>query len=157
MAAYTDTFENKLVDFLFRAQALGLATSTAAAGTGPANWYVGLLTAVPTDSTAGTEVPSTNAYARVAIVSSLANWAGTQGAGTTVVSSGSSGTTSNNNVIQFPTPTGAGWGTVTSLGLYDAATGGALHAFSLLGSNQTINVGNNVNFPAASLTVQVDN
>ena len=157
MAAYTDFMENKLVDFLFRGQALGITGATAAAGTGPANWYVGLLTTAPTDSTAGIEVPSTNSYARVAVASSLANWAGTQAAASTVASSGNTGTTSNNAIIQFPTPTTAGWGTAIALGLYDAATGGNLLAYSLLPSAQTINVGNNINFPAASLTVQMDN
>jgi len=44
MAALTDSFENKLIDFLFRAQALGLANSSAGAGSGPTSLYVGLFT-----------------------------------------------------------------------------------------------------------------
>ncbi len=156
MAAWSDTAENKLVDWFFRAQAIGLVGATAGAGTGPANLYVGLLTAAPSDSTAGTEV-SGNAYARVPIVSSLANWAGTQGAGTTVVSSGNSGTTSNNNVVTFPTPTPSGWGTVGWSAVYDSLSGGNLLFWAALTIAKVINAGDAVTFPAGSLSFQIDN
>ncbi len=156
MAAFTDTAENKIIDWLFRGQAIGIAGATAAAGTGPANLYIGLLTATPTDSTAGTEVTG-NAYARVAVASSLVNWAGTQAAASTVASSGTGGQTSNNGVITFPTPTPAGWGTVTAVGIYDSASGGALLIYSALTASKVINAGDSVTFPAASLTFQLDN
>ena len=54
------------------------------------------------------------------------------------------------------TPT-AGWGTVTSFGVYDAATGGNLLFFGTLSISKTINQGDTVTFPAASLSVQIDN
>lgn len=156
MAAYTDFMENRLVDWFFRGQAIGITGASAAAGTGPSNLFVGLLTALPTDSTAGTEVAG-NAYARVGVASTLANWAGTQGAGTTTASTGNTGTTSNNGVLTFPTPTPAGWGLVVALGLYDALTGGNLLAFTALTTTKTINAGDVVTVPAGTLTVQVDN
>lgn len=155
MAAFSDFAENKIIDWLFRAQAIGITGATAAAGTGPATLYIGLLTANPTDSTAGTEV-SGNAYARVAVTSSLANWAGTQSAGSTTASSGTGGTTSNNGVITFPTPS-ATWGTVTGFGVYDASTGGNLLIHSALTASKVINSGDGVTFPAAALTFQLDN
>jgi len=155
MAALSDFMENKLIDWLLRAQAIGITGATAAAGTGPANVYVGLLTAAPTDGAAGTEV-SGNAYARVAVTSSLTAWAGTQGAASTTASSGATGTTSNNAVVTFPTPS-AGWGVVVAMGLYDAATAGNLLIYSALTLNKTINQGDAVTFPAASLTFQIDN
>lgn len=86
MAAWSDFAENKIIDAVFRGQALGA----------PATLYVGLFTAAPSD--AG------GSYARVAVVSNLANWAGTQAAASTVASSGTSGTTSNNAKITFPPP-----------------------------------------------------
>jgi hypothetical protein len=156
MSAFTDFLENKFIDWFFRAQAIGIAGATAAAGTGPANLYIGLLTAAPSDSAAGTEV-SGNAYARVAVASSLANWAGTQSAGSTTASSGSSGTTSNNNAVSFPTPTPAGWGTVTHFGVYDSASGGSLLIQSALTASKVINAGDSVSFAAGTLTVQADN
>jgi len=155
MAALSDFMENKLLDWLLRAQAIGITGASAAAGTGPANTYVGLLTANPTDSTAGTEVSGNN-YARVTVASSLANWSGTQGAASTVASTGNTGTTSNNGVITFPTPS-AGWGVVTGMALYDAATSGNLLIYSALTISKTINQGDAVTFPAASLTFQIDN
>ncbi len=141
MAAMSDYLENKLIDQLFRAQT---APST---GT----LYIGLLTAAPSDSGGGTEV-SGGSYARVAVTSSLANWAGTQSAGSSVASSGTSGATSNNNAITFPTPT-AGWGTVTHFGIYDAASGGNLLFWGALTIAKTVNQADTVTFPAASLSI----
>jgi len=155
MTAMSDTLENKLIDWLLRAQAIGITGATAAAGTGPATTYVALFTATPSDTGGGTEVTG-GSYARVAVTSSMANWAGTQAAASTTASSGTSGTTSNNATITFPTPTVA-WGTVTSIGLFDAATGGNLLIWGPLTSSQTINIGNAVTFPPASLTFQIDN
>lgn len=156
MAAMSDFLENKLIDFLFRGQALGITGASAAAGTGPTSLYVGLYTANPTDVAGGTEVTG-NAYARVTVASAIANWAGTQAAASTTASSGNTGTTSNNGVITFPTPTPAGWGTVTGMGIFDAASGGNLLIWSALTSSKVINAGDAVTFPAASLSFQVDN
>lgn len=156
MAAMTDILENKFIDWFFRGQALGLAGGSAAAGTGPANLYVGLKVAADSDASQGAEV-SGGSYARVAIASSLANWAGTQGAGTTTASSGSSGTTSNNNAITFPAPNAA-WGQVVGFGIFDAATGGNELYYAALGTPKTINNGDPApSFAAGALTVQVDN
>lgn len=118
--------------------------------------YVGLLTANPTDSTAGTEVTG-GSYARVAIASTLAAWAGTQSAGSTAASSGTGGTTSNNGAVTFPAPT-ANWGVVTGFGIYDALTGGNLIAFAALTVSKTVNNGDAApSFAAGALTFQIDN
>jgi len=156
MSAFSDFAENKLIDWLFRGQALGITGGSAGAGSGPTALFIGLLTANPTDSTAGTEVAG-NAYARVSVASSMANWAGTQGPTTTVASSGNTGTTSNNAVITFPTPTPSGWGTLTGVGIYDALTGGNLLVYSALTATKVINSGDAVTFPISSLSFQLDN
>lgn len=144
--ALTDFAENKLIDYLFRAQASSL----------PATWYVGLFTTCPTDSTAGTEVTG-GSYARVSVTSSLVNWAGTQSAGSTTASTGTGGTTSNNGAITFPAPS-ANWGTVECWGLFDASTSGNLWVFSALTINKTINNGDAApSFAAAAATFQIDN
>lgn len=156
MAALSDFAENKIIDFLFRGQALGITGASAAAGTGPTNIYVALYTANPSDSTAGTEVTG-GSYARVTVASSLANWAGTQGTGTTTASSGTTGTTSNNNAITFPAPT-ANWGVITGAALLDASSGGNILAYGALTVNKTVNNGDAApSFPAGSLTFQLDN
>ena len=159
MSAQSDNFENKYIDWLFRGQALGLNGSTAGAGGGPANLYVSLKLAADTDSAQGAEV-SGGGYARVAVASSLANWAGTQGAGSTSVSSGTSGTTSNNNTLQFPggSAVSAAWGQVVGFGIHDSLTGGVELFYAPLAAPKTINQGDPApSFAAGALTVQVDN
>lgn len=141
MSAMSDFLENKLIDQLFRGQAAPTTT----------NLYVGLLTAAPSDSGGGTEVSGNN-YSRVTVASSLANWAGTQSAGSTTASSGTGGQTSNNNAITFATPSGT-WGTVTHFGIYDATTGGNLLFYGALTISKTINQSDTVTFPAGSLTI----
>lgn len=141
MSAMSDYLENKLVDQLFRGQSAPTTTTL----------YVALYTAAPSDSGGGTEV-SGGSYARVAVTSSLANWAGTQSAGSTVASSGTGGQTSNNAAITFPTPS-AGWGTVTHFAIYDAASGGNELFWGALTIAKTINQSDTVTFPAGSLSI----
>ena len=141
MSAMSDYLENKMVDQLFRGQAAP-TTSTL---------YVALLTAAPSDSGGGTEV-SGGSYARVAVTSSLTNWAGTQSAGSTTASSGTGGQTSNNIAITFPTPS-ATWGTATHFGIYDAPTGGNLLFHGVLSIAKTINESDTVTFPVGTLSV----
>lgn len=156
MSAFTDFSENKLIDWFFRGQALGITGGSAAAGTGPATLYVALFTANPTDVGGGTEATG-GSYARVAVTSSLANWAGTQGAASTVASAGTSGTTSNNGVVTFPAPT-ASWGTVTGFAVFDASAAGNMLFFSALTTSKTVNNGDAApSFAAAALTFQLDN
>lgn len=146
MAALTNFAENKLIDALLRAQAIGT----------PATWHVGLFTAAPSDTGGGTEV-SGGSYARVAVTASLANFAGTQSAGSTTASSGTGGTSSNNNAITFPAPT-ANWGVVTHFGLFDASSAGNLWIYAALTASKTINNGDAApSFAAAALTFQIDN
>lgn len=141
MSAMSDFLENKLIDQLFRGQSAP-TTST---------MYIGLLTAAPSDSGGGTEV-SGGSYARVGVTSSLANWCGSQSAGSTSASSGTSGQTSNNAAITFPTPS-AGWGTVTHFAIYDASSGGNLLFHGALSIAKTINQSDTVTFPAGSLAI----
>lgn len=141
MASLSNYLQNKLIDALLRGQSYTM----------PATVYVALFTAAPTAAGGGTEVTG-NAYARVAVASSLANWAGTQAAGSTSASSGTSGQTSNNNTINFPTPTPSGWGTVVDVALFDASSGGNMLLFGALSVSKTINAGDVVDFPAAALS-----
>lgn len=118
--------------------------------------YVGLFTAAPSDAGGGTEVTG-GSYARVAVGSSLANWAGTQAAASTTSSSGTNGTTSNNNAVTFAAPT-ANWGVITHLAFFDAASGGNMLFWAPLTTSKTVNNGDAApSFAAAALTVQIDN
>ena len=127
--AASNFFVNKLLDQTLRGQAAYT----------PATVYIALATSTGSSAACGTEVTYTG-YARVAVTSSLANWAGTQGAGTTAVSSGSSGTTSSNIVITFGAPT-SGPTIVTSVCAMDAASGGNLIFQTNLTTSKTVNSG----------------
>ena len=136
---------NHMLDFVLRAQAF----------TPPTTVFFALATTTGSPAACGTEVTG-GSYARVAYTSSLTNWAGTQGATTTAVSSGTSGTTSNNAVITFPAPT-ANWGTVVEFCVFDAATGGNLLFRAALGASQTINNGAAApSFTTSALTGTID-
>lgn len=142
--ALSDFAENKIIDALMRAQTIGT----------PVTWYVALYTTACSDTGGGTEVPNSNNYSRASLGASLANWAGTQSAGSTVASSGTGGVTSNNTVITFATPSGT-WGTVTHAGLVDSGTwgGGNLWVCIDINPDKTINSGDTVSFAAGALTV----
>ena len=103
--------------------------------------------------------PAVGGYARVAVASSLANWSGTQGAGTTVASSGTTAAISNNITITYPTPT-APWETapaqVWGFASFDAATAGNLLRFGGLDADQIINTGNGVSFAPGQLVFHID-
>jgi hypothetical protein len=143
MAALSNYLENQLVDHVFRGQTFS--------ATSPASFFLALYTTAPSDAGGGTEVSGNN-YARVSITRSLAAWAGTQGAGTTVASSGTGGVTSNNAAATFPTPSGS-WGTVTHFGILDASSAGNLLFHGALTVSQTINTGNTVSFAAGQLQI----
>lgn len=146
MAAMSDYLENKLIDQVFRAQTAPTITAL----------HVALLTAAPTDSGGGTEV-SGGSYARVNLAPSLANWAGTQSAGSTTASTGTGGTTSNNAAITFAAPT-ANWGVITSWGIYDASTAGNLLWYGNLSVSKTVNNGDAApSFGIGQLSIQIDN
>jgi hypothetical protein len=141
----SDYLENKLTDHVFRGVAY----------TAPTHLYVALFTAAPSDSGGGTEV-SGGSYARVTLDPSTTNWAATNGAGTTTnPSSGTGGTTSNNSTITFPTATGS-WGTVTHVGIFDAATSGNLLFWGALTSSEVVNTGGTFSFAASALSNQID-
>lgn len=142
----TDHYENKQVDWLLRGQAYAP----------PATHHMALGTNTCSDAGVPAE-PSGNGYARIAVAASMANWAGTQGAGTTTASSGASGTTSNNNAITWSATSGP-WNTLQSVWFMDAATAGnALICINLTAPLNVSGAGFTVSFPAAALSIQVDN
>jgi len=98
MAAMSDYLENALINHILRNTPFP----------SPSTVYVALYTSDPTDADTGTEV-SGGSYARQAVTFGVP----------------SNGTTSNTADVVFPVAT-ADWGTITHIGLRDAATGGNL-------------------------------
>lgn len=103
--------------------------------TPPTAVYLALYTDDPTQSDVGTEV-SGGAYARQAITFNAAS-------GGQVVNSGD---------VVFPQAT-ASWGTVTHVGVRDAATGGNLLFYGPLDIPKTIDVGDQFKIPDGKLTI----
>lgn len=132
MASFSNYLENKVLNYLFNGAAFSLSTI-----------YVGLFTASPTDAGNGTEV-SGNGYARVGITCNTTNFPTT-----------SNGTISNGLEVPFPTPTG-NWGTVTHLGVFDAATGGNLLFWGPLVQSRNIATGATVRIEQNQLSMTLD-
>ena len=148
---------------LYKVTTAGTTASGAPAYPGAPNEVITDGTAVLTEQAselqAGTAQvePTGGGYARASIASSLTAWSGTQGAGTTVASTGTAGTISNNVAITFPTTTAA-WAAapaaVWGFAFYDALTGGNGYYFGPLSSGP-IAIGASVtpSFAAAAASV----
>ena len=137
MAGLTNYLEDKIWNHVF-----GSTTYTK-----PTNWYVGLLTATPSDSAAGTEV-SGGSYARQVCAFTVT------GTGTALAT--------NTSAITFPTAT-ADWGIVGWIGIYDAVSSGNLVAYQNLQKSdfattttKTINDGDIFKFNSSSIKIQLD-
>lgn len=138
----SDWLSNKLIDLIWRGQAY----------TWPNNQYLRLLTSAPTNAGGGTEVSGAG-YAPAVIPSTMVAWSGTQGDGTMTASSGTSGKTSNNDPVIFPSPS-AGWGTVSHFRLDDASSGGNMLFWAALDAPRTVAGGGpQPRFNAAQLSI----
>jgi hypothetical protein len=104
---FTNYGENKIADF-YRGQGITL----------PGSWYMAFLSAYSESSVTEVGVGLT----RVAYTRALAYWSGTQAAGSTAVSAGTSHTTSNNVTIPMGTATGSA--SAVAVGLFDATSSG---------------------------------
>lgn len=103
--------------------------------TGPATLYLSLHTAAP-GQTGANEVTG-NGYARVAV----AFGTDTNGAG------------SNSGAVTFTGPTPSTWGTITHIGVWDAASAGNNLYGDALTNPVATSVGVNVVFPIGSITL----
>ena len=132
-AAMSYYLQNKLIDFIFRAQTFSPSGTL----------YIALSTTTPGPGSCGTEV-SGGSYARAAVVSSLTSWTSTNGTTGAVSSNntGVGGNTSNATAggIPFPGPTAA-WGTIVGFCIFDAATSGNLYFYGTLTTSKTVNSG----------------
>jgi len=137
MAGLTNYLEDKIWNHVF-----GSTTYTK-----PTNWYVGLLTATPSDSAGGTEV-SGGSYARQICAFTIT------GTGTALAT--------NTSAITFPTAT-ADWGIVGWVGIYDAVSSGNLVAYQNLQKSdfsttttKTVNDGDIFKFNASTIKITLD-
>jgi hypothetical protein len=142
----SNILENRLVDHIFRGNAFAM----------PTQLWVALYSSDPGETGASGEL-SGGGYGRAALAPSTANWAATNGVGNTSVSStGTTGATSNNVIITFPTPT-ANWNggnAVTHFAIFDASTGGNMLLYgALLNNGKVVQQNDTVTFPPGQLQI----
>ena len=130
MSKMSDYLEKKLLDHVL----------TNTPYTPPEYVYLALFTSDPTDAGSGKEVTG-GAYTRQEISFGAASSPG--------------GTSSTIADLVFPVAT-ANWGTVTHVGIYDAATAGNLLLHGALNTARTINIDNQLVILAGELTVVFD-
>jgi len=127
MAGFSDYLEDKVLDHVFGGNAY----------TAPSTLYVALYTSAPSDTGGGTEV-SGGGYVRKTATFNV---------------SGTNPTTASNaGAIEYPTAT-ANYGTVTSVGIFDALSGGNLLAYANLTASKVVSTGDVFRFNAGDLDV----
>lgn len=129
MAALSDYAEKLILDWMM----------TTGSATRPTGWYVALYTAAPSDSGGGTEV-STGGYSRQSVTFGAASSPG--------------GTTSNSGAVSF-TASGANYGTVTHIGIFDNASGGNLLWHGALTASKTVNDGDTLEFSIGNIDLTI--
>ena len=127
MSSFSDFLENELLDHVFNN----------AAYTAPATIYLGLYTTAPTDAGGGTEV-SGGGYARQAVAFTT-----------------SSGGAISNSAAESFTASGANFGTVVAVGLFDAASAGNLLAWDAI-TSAVVNDGDTINFAIGDIDITLD-
>jgi len=125
--SFSNDFETRVLQYIF----------TTGSVTRPTAWHVALYTAAPNDSGGGTEV-SGGAYARQSVAFSV-----------------SGNTATNSGAVEYPTAT-AGYGTVSHVGVFDAATGGNLIAYAALSASKAIDTGDVFRIPAGDLDITLE-
>lgn len=127
--SFTNFLETEILDHVFAGSAY----------TAPTTKYLALFTAAPGETGGGTEVTTSGtAYARE-----------------TVAFTTTGNTTSNNAAVEYSTAT-ASFGTVTHVGVFDAATSGNLMAYATLSSSKTIDTGDVFRVPTGDLDITLD-
>jgi hypothetical protein len=129
--SFTNFLETEILDHMF----------AGAAYSAPGTHYLALFTAVANGETGSvTEVSASGtAYARVAVAFST-----------------SGDTTSNTGAVEYATATGGGFGTVTHVGVYDAASSGNLMCYATLSASKAIAAGDVFRVPAGDLDITLN-
>ena len=110
----------------------------------PANLYIALSTADPTDDNSGIAEPVGGSYARKQVTNNKTTW-----------DVAANGALANAIVIEFAEATGS-WGTITHFAIFDAASGGNMLAHGALSASKVVESGDIVRFPIGDLDVTLD-
>jgi hypothetical protein len=127
MASFSDYLENKVLDHVFRN----------AAYTPPSSVYLGLFTAAPTDAGGGTEV-SSGGYARQELSFGAA----------------ANGAIANDAAVSF-TASGADFGVIVAVGIFDAETAGNLISWATI-THATVSDADTLSFAVGDIVQTLD-
>lgn len=139
MSALSDYLEQKLLDYIFNGDAFASPDT-----------YIALFTSDPGDDGSGTEV-SGGSYARVQVNPN----GGASPAWNQAVVDGDGHLVDNGADIEFPTAT-ASWGTVTHMGIFDAATAGNLLWHGPLTASKAVGSGDSIKLSAGDLDLKLE-
>ncbi len=117
---FTDYLNNKVLDLVLGGSSL----------LGPTTVYVGLSLGASNKAGSISEPSFSAGYSRIAVANTLVNFP-----------AASNGTKSNANPVSFPSPT-ASWGTIVSVFLADAMSGGNILAMADLSLPKSVSSGN---------------
>jgi hypothetical protein len=126
MGSISDFLENELLDHIFNADY-----------SPPANVFVALSTADPTDDGSGISEPSGGAYSRATITFSTAASRAVQ-----------------SKAVTFSQATAA-WGLITHYAIYDQVSGGNMMAHGALGASKNVVNGNTPSLAATEIQISV--
>ena len=115
----------------------------------PATLYLALFTTPPANGVVAgsTEVTiGSNSYVRLAVTANTTNFAAPSGAAPASSANGAN--------FVFATPSGAGWGTISGWGMFDAASAGNLLEYGTF-TPVTVASGDTVEFLTGALTLSV--
>ena len=100
--------------------------------------FISLYTTDPGEADTGTEVTGTS-YARTAVTFNAA----------------SGGSATNNGDVTFPAAGSGGWGTVTHIGVHDAASAGNLLFYGALTASRTVSESDIFQISDTNLTISL--
>lgn len=130
MSTFSDYLENAILDYVFRNT--GAPTSTTV--------YLSLHTTPgPTDAGSANEITGVGNYARQPITFGAA----------------AAGAISNTAAVSFGPVTGANFGDIVAIGIWDAVTGGNMVAWDGI-TTATVNIGDTLNFAIGAINITLD-
>jgi len=130
MSAKSNYLEEKVLDHVLGKGARDF--------TSPANLYVALSTADPTENGSGLAEPSGNGYARQAV---------------SFIASDAAAATENTAQLTFGPCSTAQWGTITHMAVFDASTAGNMLYYGALTASRLIEVNDSLVVAAGDLDI----
>ncbi|KKN57509.1 hypothetical protein LCGC14_0561260 [marine sediment metagenome] len=121
--------ENKTLELLVGKTAFATPTT-----------YIGLFTVIPDEDGAGGTEASLGNYAR--IITAGADW-----------EAAAAGAIQNGNDLTFAEATGAAWGLIVGIGIWDAISGGNMIFWMPLDSNKQVDVGDTFRLEAGEIDI----